>query len=56
MTINEAATKYGTDGAGIWARICSPQPLSFLTDGRQIRLVAEERDEQGRWIVEERPA
>lgn len=54
-TITQAADRYGTDAAGIWAWICSKRPRT-LTDGRTVRLEARRSHKLGgRWLVTEHP-
>lgn len=51
-TISDAARRYGVDGAGIWEAIVSGRTRT-LSNGRRVRIVADRRDAQDRWIVEE---
>lgn len=52
MTITEAAEKYGTDGAAIWAWISSERTLT-APDGRRVILRADHPNERGPWVVRE---
>ena len=49
MTIGEAASRFGVDGATIWAWISSGRIITLR--GEAFRLEATERDKLDRWIV-----
>lgn len=50
MNVTEVANRYGVDGASVWAWITSDRVVTS-PDGERVRLRADEREPDGKWIV-----
>lgn len=50
VNVTEVANRYGVDGASVWAWITSDRVVTS-PDGERVRLRADEREPDGKWIV-----